>query len=347
VLLNRISMEYDGQQVIPSLTLRVEPHEIFVLLGPSGSGKTTLLKGISGLEALASGELIWGDTKGEVGYVFQEPRLFPHMTVAENLAFGLRVRGCSRAERTGRVRELIGILKLEGLEKRYPHQLSGGQKQRVALGRVLILEPDILLLDEPFSSLDTPLRIELIEWLYQLQRDKKFTILWVTHSLEEALMVADRIGVMIQGELMQFGPPMEVYRHPRSEKVASFFSLPNRFSHGKWIRWFPMLREAEVRGDAGWIPAERMKLKQMQETTLSLEDTEDCIVWWKGQVERVKFQKNGAIAEVRSAGEKWEVFIHAEEDASRLLKRGDEVMLGILRTGIIWYSNEERVVNDA
>jgi ABC-type sulfate/molybdate transport systems ATPase subunit len=141
---------------------------------------------------LSAGSFDWEGNDGTMGLVFQEPRLFPHMTVLENVGFGLRARGMARQKRHHEVRKFLEILKLTDLENRYPHELSGGQQQRVALGRMLILKPDLLLLDEPFASLDTPLRIELSEWLYKLQREQGFSILWVTHYMDEAFSVADR-----------------------------------------------------------------------------------------------------------------------------------------------------------
>ena len=151
--LEQVNIQIHQDNIINSLSLSINPGEIFVLMGPSGSGKTTLLKGIAGLLPLTSGRISWESGTGSTGLVFQEPRLFPHLTVLENIAFGLRVKGIPAKERRQQARDFLKSLQLENLENRYPHQLSGGQQQRVSLGRALILNPDLLLLDEPFASL--------------------------------------------------------------------------------------------------------------------------------------------------------------------------------------------------
>jgi ABC-type glutathione transport system ATPase component len=260
MLLNQIHINYRNAGIITDLSLNIRPGEIFVLMGPSGSGKTTLLKGIAGLLPIAAGDQIWDGEAGKVGLVFQEPRLFPHFTVLENITFSLRVKGVSRKERKERAVKLLKILQLDGLEKRFPHQLSGGQQQRVSLGRALMMNPDLLLLDEPFSSLDTPLRLELTDWLYQFQRENGLSVIWVTHFLDEAFSVADRIGIMNDGRLEQVGTPSELYQHPSSEKVASFLSLPNRFSREQWQSWFQCDLTTLPTNDMGWIPANALKL---------------------------------------------------------------------------------------
>lgn len=257
--LENLTIRYGTQQIINSINLEINDCEIFVLMGPSGSGKTTLLRGIIGLTPITAGAINWSGEKGNVGIVFQEPRLFPHMNVIDNLAFGLRASGYSKTERYKVVDHYLDILQLRGLETRFPHELSGGQKQRVSLGRAIVLNPTVLLLDEPFSSLDTPLRYDLTDWLYQIQRDQGFSILWVTHYLDEAFSVADRIGVLIDGRLRQVGEPLEVYHSPSSEEVAAFFSLPNRFLRDTWSELFPKL-SIPAESEMGWIPADALWL---------------------------------------------------------------------------------------
>ncbi len=260
MLLKKICMQHHQKNVINSLDLTIQPGEIFVLMGPSGSGKTTLLKGIAGLLPLASGKITYDRGEGTTGLVFQEPRLFPHMTVLENIAFGLRVKGIPTKERNRQVSRFLKILQLEGLEHRYPHQLSGGQQQRVSLGRSLILKPDLLLLDEPFSSLDTSLRVDLIEWLLAVQKEIGFSILWVTHYVEEAVSAADRIGILIDGTLHQTANPEELFQHPSSERIASFLSLPNRFSREQWQNWFQADLNVFETDDRGWISPNQLLL---------------------------------------------------------------------------------------
>lgn len=260
MLLKQASIRYNDENIIRNLDLRIHPGEIFVLLGPSGSGKTTLLKGIAGLLPITSGNICWENQAGTVGLVFQEPRLFPHMTVLDNLAFSLRVKGVSKRERREQAQNFIKILQLEGLENRLPHELSGGQQQRVSLGRTLIVKPDLLLLDEPFSSLDPSLRVELTEWLYQFQREMGFSILWVTHFLEEAFSVADRIGILLKGTMEQVDKPSELFTNPSSERVASFLSLPNRFSREQWQKWFECDLWMKPTMERGWISPSRLRV---------------------------------------------------------------------------------------
>lgn len=258
--LEQISIQINGTDIINSLDLKINPKEIFVLLGPSGSGKTTLLKGIAGLIPFTSGKQNWEEREGTTGIVFQEPRLFPHLTVLENIAFGLRVKGIPAKMRNTRARDFLKNLQLGSLESRYPHQLSGGQQQRVSLGRALILNPDLLLLDEPFASLDTSLRQDLIGWLYELQRKLGFSILWVTHYLDEALSVADRIGIILDGSLHQIAAPAALFQNPSSEKIAQFLSLPNRITRKQWDSWFQAELNVPQTMNMGWIDPNHLKL---------------------------------------------------------------------------------------
>ncbi|HEV8636679.1 MAG TPA: sulfate ABC transporter ATP-binding protein [Chloroflexota bacterium] len=225
---------------LDGVSLDVPSGELVALLGPSGSGKTTLLRVIAGLETADSGSILFGgeDMTGRaigqrgVGFVFQHYALFRHMTVGENVAFGLRVR--PRAARPSdaairaRVRELLGLMQLDGLESRQPHQLSGGQRQRVALARALAIEPRVLLLDEPFGALDARVREELRRWLVRLHDELHITSVFVTHDQEEALEIADRVVVMSRGRIEQVGSPSEIYDRPASPFVYEFLGGVNR-----------------------------------------------------------------------------------------------------------------------
>lgn len=339
--LDGVTMAYGRRTVVRGLNLRLFPGEIFVLMGPSGSGKTTLLRGVAGLKGLDSGRIDLGEGT-QAGIVFQEPRLFPHLTVLENLAFGLRVRGRAPRERREAAQQLLSVFRLEGLGGRYPHQLSGGQAQRVALGRTLILQPELLLLDEPFSSLETPLRRELGQWLYDLQRRQGFTALWVTHDLEEAFSVADRLGVLLDGLLLQVGRPQEVYRHPCCERVAEFFALPNRFSRKKWLAWFPHLGDLTEKpgmgADQGWLPPEFLRLSQLPmsgtgEINLNGQE-EPGLKGLEGVLRRAQPQKNGVLAYVDAGGEQWQVFLPSEVDVPAT---GSPVGLLGPWSRVIWY----------
>ncbi len=227
-----------------NVSLEVQTGELVALLGPSGSGKTTLLRIIAGLESLDEGEVLFhgedatqqSARQRRVGFVFQHYALFRHMSVLENIAFGLRVRPRqtrpSKEEISEKVHELLKLVQLEGLAKRYPSQLSGGQRQRVALARALAVEPKVLLLDEPFGALDARVRQELRRWLRRLHDELHITSVFVTHDQEEALEVSDRIVVMNKGRVEQIGTPEEVYEHPANPFVYNFLGSVNLF-HGR------------------------------------------------------------------------------------------------------------------
>jgi sulfate transport system ATP-binding protein len=237
-----VRKEFDRFPALHEVSLDIKSGELIALLGPSGSGKTTLLRLIAGLERPTSGAIYFGDEDAShrtvqernVGFVFQHYALFKHMTVAENVGFGLKVRpGASRPSKADirrRASELLDLVQLSGLEKRYPSQLSGGQRQRVALARAMAIEPKVLLLDEPFGALDAQVRRELRRWLRDIHDATGHTTVFVTHDQEEALELADRVVVMSQGRIEQVGTADEVYDTPNSPFVYGFIgessSLP-------------------------------------------------------------------------------------------------------------------------
>jgi sulfate transport system ATP-binding protein len=242
-----VSKTFGRFQALRDVALSVADGELLALLGPSGCGKTTLLRIIAGLEAPDADEgtaihfdgasvLDRDPRRRGVGFVFQHYALFRHMTVFENIAFGLRVKPRRQRPRAVAIRakvgELLALIQLEGLERRYPAQLSGGQRQRVALARALAVEPRVLLLDEPFGALDAKVRADLRRWLRRLHDEIHLTSLFVTHDQEEALEVADRIVVMNHGVVEQVGTPEEVFHHPKSAFVADFLGKVNLF-HGR------------------------------------------------------------------------------------------------------------------
>jgi sulfate transport system ATP-binding protein len=229
---------------LQNVDLEIPAGQLVALLGPSGSGKTTLLRIIAGLEFADAGTIEFDGSditdrtarERRVGFVFQHYALFRHMTVFENIAFGLRVRPRSVRPREARIRakvhELLGLIQLENQANRYPSQLSGGQRQRVALARALAVEPSVLLLDEPFGALDAKVRLELRRWLRQLHDEVQITSVFVTHDQEEALEVADRVAVMNEGRIEQIGTPDDVYDNPASSFVYNFLGHVNLF-HGR------------------------------------------------------------------------------------------------------------------
>jgi len=220
---------------VDRVSARVERGEFFTFLGPSGCGKTTTLRIIAGLELPDSGRVIIDGEdvtylppyKRDTAMVFQNYALWPHMTVFENIAYGLKVRKLPKEEIRRRVKEVLELVRLEGLESRYPTQLSGGQQQRVALARALVVQPKVLLLDEPLSNLDAKLRVEMREELKRLQRKLRITTIYVTHDQDEAMALSDRIAVMNLGRVVEVGKPDELYRRPRSFFVATFIGRSN------------------------------------------------------------------------------------------------------------------------
>jgi sulfate/thiosulfate transport system ATP-binding protein len=221
---------------LDDVCIRVDDGSLTALLGPSGSGKSTLLRIIAGLEVPDSGSVVIDEqdvtatparSRG-VGFVFQHYAPFKHMTVHDNVAFGLTVRKRPKSEIGPRVKELLGLVRLDGLAERYPSQLSGGQQQRMALARALAVQPKVLLLDEPFGALDAQVRGELREWLRRLHEEIHVTTIFVTHDQEEAMEVSEQIVVMNKGKIEQAGTPHELYESPRNEFVMSFIGPVNK-----------------------------------------------------------------------------------------------------------------------
>jgi spermidine/putrescine transport system ATP-binding protein len=230
-----IDKSFDDVKALVDVTLDVREGEFFTLLGPSGCGKTTLLRIIAGLELADNGQVILGGrditalpaTKRQVNTVFQSYALFPHLSIFENVAFGLRSRKFPQNEVQTRVGRRLEMLGLDEMADRFPHQLSGGQQQRVALARALVNEPEVLLLDEPMSALDARLRAQVQVELRRLQRKLGQTFILVTHDQAEALVVSDRLAVMSEGKIIQFGTPKEVYEQPQTRFVAEFLGAAN------------------------------------------------------------------------------------------------------------------------
>lgn len=235
IVVERLVKSYGAQLVVNQVSFEVAPGECFVLLGPSGSGKSTVLRMLAGLTEPDGGRIVVAGRnvaelppqKRGMGFVFQNYALFGHLTVAENLEFPLQIRHVSARDRRARRGELLELVGLVGLDQRFPHQLSGGQQQRVALARAIAAQPDVLLLDEPFGALDARIRIELRRTLLAIQRELGVTTLFVTHDQEEAFELADHLGVMNFGNLLEVGPPHELYLRPRTEFVATFLGRAN------------------------------------------------------------------------------------------------------------------------
>jgi putative spermidine/putrescine transport system ATP-binding protein len=248
VALHDLSRAFGAVRALDGLSLEIAPGELVALLGPSGCGKTTALRILAGFESADSGSVTVDGrdvsgvpaAKRDMGMVFQSYSLFPNMSALDNVGFGLRMRKLRAAERSRRAGELLDMVGLTEHARRYPHQLSGGQQQRVALARALAIEPRVLLLDEPLSALDAKVRLQLREQIRLLQRRLGTTTLFVTHDQEEALSMADRVGVMRDGRLEQVAAPAELYARPATAFVAEFVGTMNRIPAG-------LLPVAEVR----------------------------------------------------------------------------------------------------
>jgi len=237
ITVQNVSKSFGSFKALDRVSIEVPSGCLVALLGPSGSGKTTLLRVIAGLESADEGAVRYREEEvtetpvqhRQVGFVFQHYALFRHMTVFENIAFGLRVRRWANDKVYQRVRELLHLIRLEGLDQRYPSQLSGGQRQRVALARALASEPRVLLLDEPFGALDAKVRLELRQWLRRLHDQIHLTSIFVTHDQEDAFAVSDKVVVMRQGKIEQVGAPVEVFEHPANAFVMDFLGHVNVF----------------------------------------------------------------------------------------------------------------------
>ena len=233
--IDRVSRSFGAVRAVDDISITIADGEFFTLLGPSGCGKTTLLRMLAGFAELECGEVRFGarriDTlpphKRNTGMVFQNYAVFPNLTVGGNVAYGLKARGVARSGIDARVLSALRLVQLEGYDARWPHQLSGGQLQRVAIARALVIEPEVLLLDEPLSNLDAQLRVEMRGEIRELQKTLGITAIYVTHDQEEALSISDRVAVMRGGRLEQIGAPKELYRRPATPFVAALLGKTN------------------------------------------------------------------------------------------------------------------------
>ncbi|MDZ4370629.1 MAG: sulfate ABC transporter ATP-binding protein [Phenylobacterium sp.] len=313
-----VSKTYGGFSALSDVSLQARGGEFLALLGPSGSGKTTLLRVLAGLERPDSGEVRFDGEDflalpvrhRRVGMVFQHYALFRHMTVARNIAFGLTVRPASdrpsRSQIGARVRDLLGLVQLEGLGDRYPSQLSGGQRQRVALARALAIEPRMLLLDEPFGALDAQVRRDLRRWLRALHDRSGVTTIFVTHDQEEALDLADRVAILNNGALVQLGTPSEVYEDPANPFVFDFLGrtcrVPGVVEQGR-LTLVDWISEAPLDAPQGAVDV----YFRPDEVTFGASDSPGLLaeitgIAQRGPDVRIDCRIGGAVFELRSHG---------------------------------------------
>ncbi len=235
ITLQNIVKRFGALEAVSRVSLDIRDGELFTLLGPSGCGKTTILRLIGGFHRADGGRILFGDKdmtgkppyERRIGMVFQNYALWPHMRIFDNIAYGLRLQNFSAADIKQKVGHALGLVNMQGLERRYPGELSGGQQQRVALARALVLNPDVLLLDEPLSNLDAKIRIQVRAEIRKLQKELAITTIYVTHDQEEALTLSDRIAVLSHGKLQQMGTPHELYEKPFNPFVADFIGINN------------------------------------------------------------------------------------------------------------------------
>ena len=235
VIIKNAVKKYGDFTAVNGISLNIEQGEFFTLLGPSGCGKTTLLRMIAGFNTVDGGEICFDEQvinnlpahKRDIGMVFQNYAIFPHLNVADNVAYGLKARKVPKEQITPRVDEALRMVQIDQFKARQPNELSGGQQQRVALARAFVIEPGVLLMDEPLSNLDAKLRVQMRTTIKKLQRRLGITTIYVTHDQEEALAISDRIAVMKEGNIMQIGRPEEIYRKPANPFVANFIGVSN------------------------------------------------------------------------------------------------------------------------
>jgi iron(III) transport system ATP-binding protein len=254
IRLKDIVKRFGTLEAVSHVSLDIQDGELFTLLGPSGCGKTTILRLIGGFHKPDRGEIYFGDREvsaippyeRNIGMVFQNYALWPHMTIFDNIAYGLKIKKVPAKESAEKVNRALSLVNLTGLEKRYPGQLSGGQQQRVALARALVLNPDVLLLDEPLSNLDAKIRQQVRAEIRKLQKDLAITSIYVTHDQEEALTLSDRIAVLDHGKIQQIGSPRDLYQRPENSFVADFIGINNLIAG----------LVKEIREDKGWMAVE-------------------------------------------------------------------------------------------
>ena len=352
VELRNVSKEFEAHPAVRNVSLQIKRGEFFSLLGPSGCGKTTTLRMIAGFEHPSAGEIFINGYLAngsppyarDVNLVFQNYALFPHMTVFQNVAFGLEMKKLSRPQIQSSVEEVLSLVRLTGLEARYPKQLSGGQQQRVALARALVTHPAVLLLDEPLGALDLKLRKEMQLELKKLQRKLSLAFVYVTHDQEEALTMSDRIAIMHQGRIIQIGRPEEIYEQPATRFVADFIGETN-FFEGKILACEPPLVTVDVQGIKmtvlGIAPFENGRevviAIRPEKISLSKESKASIANHFTGLIEEVVYFGTDTRYLVR-LGDDLVLTVRQQNLDHSAFRRGDRVYLG-------WPSQGAQVLN--
>ncbi len=340
--LQNISKSFDKKKVLDNINLIVPEGKLISLLGPSGCGKTTTLKIIAGLLNPDEGDILLEgssvlkvpvEKRGAV-IVFQDYLLFPHLNVEDNIGFGLKMAKVDKEIIRKQVQKMLGLVQLEGYEKRMPHELSGGQKQRVALARALAIEPEVLLLDEPFSNLDRKLREDMRDFILNLQRKLNITTVLVTHDKEEALMTSDKIAVMLEGKIKQSGTPLELYEKPCCPEVANFLGEKN-YIKGNIIDGYFISNIFKIKTDVlneknvkAMIKPEEIKLLPLSETNII-----GKVIVKRYAGDRIYYTVKIGNIELKSIS-----------NSNTIFEPGDEVSILIDYDKVIFFKNKEPLI---
>ncbi|MFC4600996.1 sulfate/molybdate ABC transporter ATP-binding protein [Cohnella hongkongensis] len=322
-----LNKKFGDFQAVSDVSFEIEKGQLIGLLGPSGGGKTSILRMLAGLESVDEGDILFHGKRVNdlppqergIGFVFQNYALFKHMTVAENIAFGLEVKKWSKQKIKDRVSELVELTGLSGFEKRYPHQLSGGQRQRVAFARALAPEPQLLLLDEPFAAIDAKIRHELRSWLREMIDRLGITSIFVTHDQDEAIEVADQIMIINKGRLEQKGTPWEIYKNPESPFVASFIGESTIVEDVSALKGF---------GGPGEGPETKALIRPEYVEIGKASDFELLSATETGKVRHIHFRGSEWLVEVEIGAIKLVTYRSLEKE---ILQPGDEVRVLIHR----------------
>jgi ABC-type Fe3+/spermidine/putrescine transport system ATPase subunit len=325
--LEHLSKTFAGESAVSDVSLQVEAGQFCALLGASGSGKTTLLRMVAGLLMPDAGTVSFDGQpvthlppeRRFIGMVFQHHRLFPHMTVAQNITFGLRMRGLGKHEQKKRMGEVLELIQLPGFEKRYPASLSGGQQQRIALARTIVTRPKVLLMDEPFANLDAQLRDDLREVVADLQRHLNMTTLFVTHDQAEALQLADVVAVMDKGSLLQVDTPKVLFERPKTRLVAEFMGARN-FLSGELTceRGHTYLQTSlghfQLMGSHQ--PRQATAIIRPEQVTLLTEEPADKTNMVAGEVVQVRYQGGSSLCRVQIHNDEQPLYVQTNQSAT-------------------------------
>lgn len=318
IYLENISKSFGNHKVLQNVSFEMKKGKLLVLLGPSGCGKTTLLKIIAGLIEADDGKIFFDKKeistfptqKREAVIVFQDYSLFPHMTVAENIGFGLRMKKKSQMQIKNKVKELLTLIQMESMADKYPAEISGGQKQRVAFARALAVEPKVILLDEPFSNLDAPLREEMREIFMRIHRHLSISTIMVTHDQEEGFLMADKVIVLLEGKIQQIGQAYEIYNEPANFSVAKWLGeknlirgeVKNGYFHCEWFR-FPV-RNKDCSNALLWFRPEHMQPISNE----NIEKQDEFVI--EAEIDDVEFRGAYSICHLKKGNQRIRMKIH-------------------------------------